>query len=278
VSARARGGIALAVIALVTACSSSSGQHAASSGCALGLSVQECSVFGPDVVPQKAGSFGLDRISTVPAPTMDGGTAVRVRYPAGSSSQNSHRTDGSPEGGAQIYLPLKTGGVSSLWLSYAVRFEKGFDFVRGGKLPGLYGGTMTSGGNIPDGTNGLSTRLMWRTKGAGEVYAYLPSSVTYGTQLGLGNWTFVPDEWEQVKQYVRLNDVGQKNGQILVYINGKSVLDEQHLVFRTTTSLQIAGIFFSTFFGGSDASWASPRDQYVDFADFGVSSAEPNAA
>ena len=134
---------------------------------------------------------------------------------------------------------------------------------------------MTSGGRIPDGSNGLSTRLMWRTGGAGEVYAYLPSSVNFGTSLGRGNWTYMPGAWEHVEEYVHLNDVGRQNGQIVVFVNGTKVLDEEQLVFRTTTDLQIDGIFFSTFFGGSDPTWATPRDQYVDFADFQVSSTRP---
>lgn len=41
----------------------------------------------------------------------------------------------------------------------------------GGKLPGLRGGPDThgcSGGNETDGTTCFSTRLMWRSGGAGE--------------------------------------------------------------------------------------------------------------
>jgi hypothetical protein len=48
--------------------------------------------------------------------------------------------------------------------------------------------------------------------------------------------------------------------------------------FRTVGSLRIDGLFFSTFFGGGDSSWASPVDQHADFAGFAVSTdtaAEP---
>jgi hypothetical protein len=50
-------------------------------------------------------------------------------------------------------------------LSYYVRFSENFDFVKGGKLPGLFGGVGNSGGEIPDGTDGFSTRFMWRRNG-----------------------------------------------------------------------------------------------------------------
>jgi hypothetical protein len=239
------------------------------------LSAQVAVVFGPDVVEQRGGSYGFERVTPIAAPDTPRGTAIRVVYPAGSASQSSHRNDGTPSGGAQVYLPLRAGSVTSLWLTYAVRFQSGFDFVRGGKLPGLYGGKMTSGGRIPNGTNGLSTRVMWRAGGAGEVYAYLPTSVKWGSQLGLGNWTFVPGRWERIEEYVQLNDVGERNGQILVYVNGSQVLNEQQVEFRTTTGLKIDGVFFSTFFGGSDHTWATPTDQYTDFADFRVSATRP---
>lgn len=44
-------------------------------------------------------------------------------------------------------------------------------FNRGGKLPGLRGGPDArgcSGGSASDGEHCFSTRLMWRTSGAGE--------------------------------------------------------------------------------------------------------------
>jgi hypothetical protein len=42
--------------------------------------------------------------------------------------------------------------------------------------------------------------------------------------------------------------------------------------------LRIRGLFFSTFFGGSDTTWATPVDQAADFANFTVSrSALPGA-
>jgi len=52
---------------------------------------------------------------------------------------------------------------------------------------------------------------------------------------------------------------------------------EQHpgqttgLTLRTVDDLKIEGVIFSTFFGGGDQSWATPRDQYADFAVFAVS-------
>jgi hypothetical protein len=215
------------------------------------------------------GDFGLDRARLVPAPDAPGGAALRVSYPAGSAS----RSAGGPDGGMQAYLELPGGSAEALDLTYQVRFPPGFDFAKGGKLPGLYGGSVTGGREIPDGTDGFSTRYMWRAGGAGEVYAYLPTSQEHGTSLGRGCWSFVPGQWTSIRQRVLLNSPGAADGRVLVWQDGTPVLDVGDLRFRTTGALRIDGLFFSTFFGGSDRSWASPVDQYADFAGFRIAPA-----
>ena len=57
---------------------------------------------------------------------------------------------------------------------------------------------------------------------------------------------------------------------VRVWLDDQPVLRQEHLTFRTVAALQIEGVFFSTFFGGNDASWASPVDTHADFADFAV--------
>src|ERR1700736_772997 len=218
------------------------------------------------------GSFGLDRGIVVPATEGAPGPVLRVTYPAGSARNRAAAEDGADNGGAQAYLRLPNGSVDQARLRYYVRFQPGFDFVKGGKLPGLYGGTVTSGGHIPNGTNGFSTRYMWLTGGAGEVYAYLPSSVDHGTSLGRGSWQFTPGQWTPIEQEVRLNSPGQADGSVTVWVNGTQVFQQSGMVYRTTRSLKIDGLFFSTFFGGGDSSWASPSDQYAEFAAFSMRS------
>lgn len=227
--------------------------------------------FGPTVRPRDKGSFGLSRAVFLTRRDSRLGQVVRVRYPALSASPTVSREYHRPEGGAQLYLPLKSGPADAVHLRYYVRFPREFDFVRGGKLPGLYGGTVTSGRRIPDGDNGLSTRYMWRTGGEAEVYAYLPTSVEHGTSLGRGAWHWPTGRWVCVEQAVRLNTPGRSDGTIDVNLDNKRVLHVGGLEFRTTDRLGIEGVFFSTFFGGSDPSWATPRAQYADFAGFAVS-------
>jgi hypothetical protein len=220
---------------------------------------------GTDLQMADDGDFGLDISEFVEDPSAPGGTLLRAFYPEGSASRG---TDG-PDGGMQAYLQLPAQ-ADVVDLAYQVRFPEGFDFVKGGKLPGLYGGTENSGGDVPDGTDGFSTRYMWRADGEGEVYAYLPASEEHGTSLGRGCWTFTPGDWSALRQRVQLNTPGDADGRITVWQDDRLVLDKGGVSFRSTADLRIDGVFFSTFFGGGDASWASPMDQHIDFADFEV--------
>ncbi len=239
------------------------------------------SFFGPQFACAAycAGNFGWNtNASVMTADSVPAGASfsnmLRVAYPKGSISSESVTKLGTRLGGAQAALPFATGATAApTTLQYYVRPQPGFQSIRGGKLPGLYGGdtTVASGGHDPDGTNGWSARLMWRNDNNGEVYAYLAGINGYGLQLGCGNWTWQPGQWTKVQETVSLNTPGQANGYITVYINGTPALDALGLTFRTVSSLQINGLFFSTFFGGHDKTWATPVAQHLDFAGFSVS-------
>jgi hypothetical protein len=268
---------AAAVLLASAACSSSSDGHAAPARMAPStLPATVDGFFGAELTRQDHGSFGLDQVAIMAADDPRFGAVMRVRYPADSASQLSAATADTPHGGAQAYLAWTGGPVDEAYLRYYVRFPADFDFVKGGKLPGLYGGTVTSGRKIPDGTDGFSTRFMWRAKGAAEVYAYLPSSVGHGTSIGRGSWAWPTGVWVEVQQHVRLNRPGHADGQVRVWVNGVPVLSQGGLTFRTVADLRIEGLFFSTFFGGGDASWATPRDQHADFAGFALSTTCPD--
>lgn len=54
-------------------------------------------------------------------------------------------------------------------------FTSEFEFVKGGKMPGMYGGKMGCGGGVNAAEQGcFSARLMWRREGEGTVYLYAP--------------------------------------------------------------------------------------------------------
>ena len=107
--------------------------------------------------------FVSDPFPNNPVPVDEGngtssGAVLQVEYPAGSFDNQT--------GGAQFYtLWNSTSSFQSMLVSYELAFDSGFDWVKGGKLPGLRGGpniTGSSGGKQPNGTDCFSTRLMWR--------------------------------------------------------------------------------------------------------------------
>ncbi|KAJ7272032.1 hypothetical protein B0H12DRAFT_1008536 [Mycena haematopus] len=224
----------------------------------------------------------------------DGKQAMRAIYP-----QGSYIPSASPLGGLSFYAPgpdsLDMTTAKTLTLGYSVYFEEGFDFNKGGKLPGLYGGddaesaVSCSGGRRS--TACYSSRLMWRTNGMGEMYTYLPDyevegfaanknvcniapfstcNPTYGASVGRGSFTFPTGAWTTVSQRVKLNDVGQANGELQLWVNGKSVIDVSNLILRDSSEGKHRGIMMQTFFGGSDSTWASPKTQDAYFSDFSV--------
>jgi hypothetical protein len=138
------------------------------------------SFFGTALAWIDHGSFGLDRARMVADRSAPKGRLLRVAYPAGSASPTVARS-GAKSGGAQSYLRLPRS-VDAMTLTYSVRFQPGFKFVKGGKLPGLFGGDAGSGGHHK--AAGFSTRFMWRAAGAGEVYAYFPQATVHPGTVG----------------------------------------------------------------------------------------------
>lgn len=123
-----------------------------------------------------------------------------------------------------------------------------------------------------------------RSDGLGELYAYLPlippntsrllavppqsvQNPDYGFSVGRGAWTFATGRWTSIAQRVKMNDVGSANGEIEVFIDGRSVIQVTGLILRTQEhpASHVQGLHFQTFFGGHTAEWASPQDQKAWF-------------
>ncbi len=183
---------------------------------------------------------------------------------------------GPSEGGAQWKL-LLDASYEQLFVSYWIRFDDDFDFVKGGKLPGLMGGTANTGGDKPNGTDGFTARMMWRTDGKKVQYVYHPDQPnSYGEDFEWnegGQRYFVPGQWHHVEHRVVINTPGQYDGIVEGWFDGELALHIDDLRFCTTDAFSIDGLYFSTFFGGSGSDWAPSKDETVDFDGFIISSA-----
>ncbi|KAJ7057051.1 polysaccharide lyase family 14 protein [Mycena amicta] len=224
----------------------------------------------------------------------DGTLAMQATYPKGSFNP-SHK----PRGGFSLYAPgpdqLDITTASEALFGYSVMFPAGFQFNKGGKLMGFYGGddpktAVGCSGGRRDPTC-FSMRLMFRAKGAGELYTYLPDpsfgpqfaankkmcdianstcNPTFGNSIARGAFSFTPGEWTTVSERVKLNTVGKSDGEIEIFVGGKSVINATDLVIRDSDKGRIRGMQMETFFGGATSDWASPVDQKAFFADFSM--------
>jgi hypothetical protein len=217
-------------------------------------------------------AWGRDNHQFIADPDVHG-QLLRIRLREGSIDPGSMVRRGLPRSGTGFKAAVIAGGSDSATLRYRLRFAPGFDFVRGGKLPGLYGGRGNSGGAIPSGDDGFSTRLMWRERGEGEVYAYLPASRRHGSSLLRGRLRFTPGRWHSVEQQLTLNTPGRDDGHVQLWLDGQPVGEVTGLRLRDSEALRIDGVFVDVFFGGNDDSWAARADTHIDLAEFELQSA-----
>lgn len=189
--------------------------------------------------------------------------ALRVNFAIGKI--------GPEEGGAGWRMPF--GKHESAELSYTLRFSKDFDFVKGGKLPGLCGGPENvSGGRPANGKNGFSARLMWRKDGRGEAYVYHKNQKgDYGDSFAFPfGFRFPTDTPVKVRIAVTMNSVGKRDGRLRVWIDDMTMVERTDMEWRSVDTFGVDGLYFETFHGGGDASWAPTRPCWVEFSEMKV--------
>ena len=179
---------------------------------------------------------------------------------------------GNSEAGSLWQVELGDDAADELFVAYRVRFVgSGFDFVKGGKLPGLSGGEDNTGGDKPNGTDGWSGRMMWRSGGQAVQYLYHPDQPSqWGEDLDWGV-SFTPDRWATVETRIRMNTPGRSDGVVEAWFDGRKVLSRTDIRFRDAAAFNIDSFLFHTFFGGSGADWAPTRDEVIDFDDIVIS-------
>ncbi|KAI7893720.1 uncharacterized protein EV154DRAFT_536893 [Mucor mucedo] len=225
------------------------------------------------------GFYGAENVQFVQDPFSANSTTtvLKVNYPAGSYAPVGTKNNNSGvKGGAEFFTNVNHDTMyNTALLSYDLAFDSSFDWVKGGKLPGIYGGSPgdgCSGGEKATGANCFSVRLMWRDSGAGEAYAYIPTSdklcsskqVTcnsdYGTSFSRGVIRFSTAKWTHIDMYIKLNTGSNTNGILQVWQDGSLMINQQHLQFRSSDAVGMSSTMFSTFFGGGSTSFATPVD------------------
>ncbi len=221
--------------------------------------------------------------SIIKDPLDNTGNALQIKYPKEIIQEQKTR----------IYLKFES--TESATLTYKVFFPEGFDFVRGGKLPGLYGGTAPRGGKGVAVDDGFSIRTMWRELGSLCSYVYymdMNKEKKHGENFLWTNaanknmpikkdmWSTMNEyfndrmyistnKWLTLKTYVKMNTPGQEDGKIICWLDGKETVNVT-LRFRKDLSFGIDTFAFTTFFGGNDPTWVPSKDEVAYFKDFSI--------
>ena len=177
-----------------------------------------------------------------------------------------------------------------------------FHWGLGGKFPGL-GGVVPGKGNPPSGGTpsayGWSGRGMWlydtvggnvtnKTEFISYIYDPTQTKAQGSTTYGKNRHTLIvpeADTWHTVKQYYKMNDVQSDptavdattgdttggswstNGVHRVWVDGVLGYENTAQVFRKFKAGIITHLFWSVFYGGSDAAWGAPWDTDIEIDD-----------
>ena len=192
----------------------------------------------------------------------DGETWIRVTYPEGEVRTGLHlKTEIEPRDRA--------------YLEYKFRFADDFDWVKGGKLAGLYGGLIPHN-QVPNGEDGWKLRIMWRADGIGMAYVqHMDQEGDISDNFRMDNFWFQKGVVQTLSMEVVMNTPGENDGIIRVWLDGVLVVEETSLRFRTIPDLQIDGLNIGTIFGGSTDNWAPSKDEEIEFGDFKLYDAPP---
>lgn len=175
-------------------------------------------------------------------------------------------------------------------MEYDLKFGPDFYWAGGGKLPGLGGSSLSNVGAIPVGctkdlnkiNNGFSARLMWRQQTrAGSnrppflvVYTYFPDRDISKCGVDIKIMDIVSDRWYKVRQYIKLNTPGVRNGILEMYIDDELVLQRNDILYRNAgkSNVKINSAIFHSYRGGSpnDALFHSPNNENIFFDNFKV--------
>ena len=83
-----------------------------------------------------------------------------------------------------------------------------------------------------------------------------------GLSLGRNQFYFVKGQWQTIKIYMKMNDVGVNNGIIELSYNNVVKISLTKINLRAM-DYPINGVMFQTFFGGGDMTWKSSLDTYI---------------
>lgn len=198
------------------------------------------------------------------------GRALKVTVPAGENSGLSLRHRFMQEEGEE---------PEAIYLRYYLRFSDSWEPGYGGKLPGTAGtyGVAGWGGRPVDGTDGWSARGQYRVSAPQgnpfEGYTTIGNYVYHADMEGQfgDNESYLDhcggvlakNRWYAVEQYVQLNTLGENDGIIRAWVDGRLVEEKTDWRWRDVDTLRIEEVWMNVYHGGTAT---APQDLvlYID--------------
>ena len=181
---------------------------------------------------------------------------------SGSGSLEIQQSKGTHQP-SEIHPSLPATDVA--FVRFYRKYESGYDFTQH-KMPGVYayaqGRTGGGAGEVPTGFDKFSCKLFVTFDGYPRFYTYHPEQKgPWGDALPMNlveEFALETDRWYCFEMMIRANEPGQRDGELMMWIDGRRVAHYEDMRFRDTQDLAINLFTHSAYVGGS---WVSKRDQ-----------------
>jgi hypothetical protein len=177
----------------------------------------------------------------------------------------------------RFYLPsgqlgsANTGGIikasivpkTSYNFEYEIRFDSGFPWSKGGKIPGVSGGEGYTGGEPAWYGDGFSVRIMWREGGRLIPYIYhYGQSDEFGDTFGDTIGYLTDTKAYKIRYFVQLNTDDNEDGICRIYIDDVLAWQKENICYRVD-DCKIDTAHIAIFAGGSTSDWNMTGDGYI---------------
>ncbi|NJM55648.1 MAG: hypothetical protein HC841_06830 [Verrucomicrobiae bacterium] len=152
---------------------------------------------------------------------------------------------GSPkENGPAVsfnWTPSNMGAARSACLSYSVNLPREFNFSQGGYLPGLFGELSKTASSTQ---TGFGARPIWVANGAFQMDVNTSQSAIAdgGRRIAAKEFSIPRGRWVRIDQEVVLNTPNVQDGQLKVWVDGRLMINEKKLAWRSHSGIRISGV------------------------------------
>lgn len=183
------------------------------------------------------------------------------------------------EGGQYAKINIQKS-TKSYKLTYRIKFPKGFDWGRGGKIPGLGGGAVYTGCSDPtvrQNKDGWSSRIMWfeNTEVAGNTPFFFPYIYYENMPEDCGNSfdkrLYIKDNtWYNISMFVKMNTETRSNGVLEIKIGTETLVKRTDMKWASKNfGKEINTLMMGIYRGGNKVNkWATAKDTEILFDNF----------